>query len=110
MQHDVVAGNHGRFLFDFAPEAIVLRITEDPAPRLLYCFDTSDGGKSLSAEALLRRVSAGDVAANELLFGTDETTSELATKLAAAGVKVSGVKAAVAAACASISAKLGTKE
>ena len=105
-----VAGNHGRFLFDFAPEAIVLRITEDPAPRLLYCFDTSDGGKTLSAEALLRRVSAGDVAANELLLGTDDTSSELATKLAAAGVKVSGVKAAVAAACASISAKLGTKE
>ena len=26
-----VAGNHGRFLFDFSPDAVVFRITDDPA-------------------------------------------------------------------------------
>src|SRR5262249_51965806 len=41
-----VAGNHGRFLFDFSPDAVVLRITDDPAPRFLYCFDTVDNGKT----------------------------------------------------------------
>jgi len=34
-----VAGNHGRFLFDFSPESIVFRLTDDPAPRLLYYYD-----------------------------------------------------------------------
>ena len=33
-----VAGNHGRFLFDFSPDAVVIRITQDPAPRLLSAF------------------------------------------------------------------------
>jgi CRISPR-associated protein Cst2 len=32
-----VAGNHSRFLFDFSPESVVFRLTDDPAPRLLYC-------------------------------------------------------------------------
>ena len=35
-----VAGNQGRFLFDFSPDSIVIRITDDPAPRLLYCHRT----------------------------------------------------------------------
>ena len=42
-----VAGNHGRFLFDFSPDALVIRITADPAPRLLYCFSTDDDGKTV---------------------------------------------------------------
>ena len=48
-----VAGNHGRFLFDFSPEAVVIRLTSDPAPRLLYCFDTRDDGKTVLAPALV---------------------------------------------------------
>jgi CRISPR-associated protein Cst2 len=27
-----VAGNHGRFLFDFSPESVMFRLTDDPAP------------------------------------------------------------------------------
>lgn len=38
-----VAGNHGRFLYDFSPDAILVRITDDPAPRMLYCFECADG-------------------------------------------------------------------
>lgn len=63
-----VAGNHGRFLFDFSPESIVLRITHDPAPRILYCFDVSEHGE-LSCSELLRKVDAGDVPAPELIVG-----------------------------------------
>lgn len=105
-----VAGNHGRFLFDFAPEAIVIRITDDPAPRLLYCFDTPDGGKSLSADALLRRVEAGDVAPEELRLGTDDTNSDMAKAFAALNVPVAGIKATVQAACDSINQQLAITE
>src|SRR6516225_6021406 len=56
-----VAGNHGRFLFDFSPDAIIFRITDDPAPRLLYCFDTPDDGRTLMANALLQRIKSGDI-------------------------------------------------
>ena len=45
-----VAGNHGRFLFDFSPDVVVIRLTQDPAPRLLYCFDTTDDGKTVGAQ------------------------------------------------------------
>jgi CRISPR-associated protein Cst2 len=40
-----VAGNHSRFLFDFAPEAIILRWTADPAPRIMLVFDQDDHGR-----------------------------------------------------------------
>lgn len=93
-----VAGNHGRFLFDFSPESIVLRLTQDPAPRLLYCFGTNDAGKSVNADALIARVKSGDIDAKELIFGTADTDSDLAQVVADAGIKVMGVKAAVDAA------------
>ena len=62
-----VAGNHGRFLFDFSPEAVVFRITDDPAPRLLYCFDTPDDGKTVIAPRLEARIAAGDIDPTELI-------------------------------------------
>jgi CRISPR-associated protein Cst2 len=82
-----VAGNHGRFLFDFSPDALVLRITEDPAPRLLYCFDTPNDGKTVVAPRLEARIAAGDIDQKELIV---------------AGVEVTGVagKKGVKAACA----------
>jgi CRISPR-associated protein Cst2 len=63
-----VAGNHGRFLFDFSPDAVVFRITDDPAPRFLYCFDTPDDGKTLVAPRLETRVTAGDIEKSELII------------------------------------------
>jgi CRISPR-associated protein Cst2 len=64
-----VAGNHGRFLFDFAPDSLVIRITEDPAPRLLYCFGTDDDGKTVHTEALDARIKLNDVKEDELIRG-----------------------------------------
>lgn len=63
-----VAGNHSRFLFDFSPESIVLRISEDPAPRILYCFDEVEGKVTLSDE-LIRKVDSSDILPEELFIG-----------------------------------------
>ena len=102
-----VAGNHGRFLFDFAPEAIVLRITEDPAPRLLYCFDTADHGKTVDAPELVRRVKAGDIKGEELIIGGNGLSTESRKALTAAGANVhDGVVTAVDKAIAILRGKL----
>lgn len=101
-----VAGNHGRFLYDFSPEAIVLRITDDPAPRLLYCFDTSDNGKTIEANSLLKRIESGDVGADELVLGVSDLECPLATSLKEKKVKPLGVKAAIDKACARIEKQL----
>ncbi len=95
-----VAGNHGRFLFDFSPASIVFRITDDPAPRLLYCFDSHDAGQTVDARELLRRVEAEDIAGSELIVGGELATTPTGEALKERGTAVfSGVKKATDAAC-----------
>jgi CRISPR-associated protein Cst2 len=65
------AGNHTRFLFDFGPEAVVLRWTVDPAPRIMFCFEQHENGR-LSLGKLLARVKGGDIDPKELTVGTAE--------------------------------------
>jgi CRISPR-associated protein Cst2 len=105
-----VAGNHGRFLFDFSPESVVIRLTQDPAPRLLYCFDTRDDGKTVLAPELLARIKAGDIDPAELILGVGDLDSPLAKQLAEAGVKAVGNKAACSEAVKRINSTLGIKE
>jgi CRISPR-associated protein Cst2 len=62
-----VAGNHARFLYDFSPDSVVFRVTDDPAPRLLYCFEERDG--AVVFPQLVARVGAGDIKASELIIG-----------------------------------------
>ncbi|HMU41073.1 MAG TPA: DevR family CRISPR-associated autoregulator [Pseudomonadota bacterium] len=62
-----VAGNHGRFLYDFSPESVVFRVTQDPAPRLLYTFEQRNEQPAISS--LVRKVKAGDIQASELIIG-----------------------------------------
>ncbi len=81
-----VAGNHGRFLFDFSPESVVFRLTDDPAPRLLYIFEQKD--QAIDAPLLLDRVEAGDIQAEELTIGGSFATTDTAKKLEAKGAKV----------------------
>ncbi|GIW78802.1 MAG: type I-B CRISPR-associated protein Cas7/Cst2/DevR [Gemmatales bacterium] len=107
-----VAGNHGRFLFDFSPDSVVFRITDDPSPRLLYCFQTHDDGKSVDAPILLQRVHDGDIDANELVLGGTFTRTKTAQELKKLGAYVGvngqgGVKAAAAEAVRRINEKLG---
>ncbi len=104
-----VAGNHGRFLFDFSPEAIVFRITHDPAPRFLYCFATEDEGRTLHTAALIKRINAGDIAASEMIAGVSDLDSALARELSTAGIDVAGVKAAAEKAVARINQTLNAE-
>jgi CRISPR-associated protein Cst2 len=105
-----VAGNHGRFLFDFSPDALVFRITHDPAPRLLYCFNTSDDGKSLSAHALLQRVKSHDIANSELVVGIADLESSIAREFEDVDITPVGVKAACTQAVQRLNAGLKEKE
>lgn len=92
-----VAGNHARFLFDFSPEGLVLRITEDPSPRLLYCFSDVDG--ELRMTSLLPRVQSGDILPKELIIGGSIANTKEAAELKSRGADVmDGVKQAVEAA------------
>lgn len=109
-----VAGNHGRFLFDFSPDSVVFRITDDPAPRLLYCFKTEDDGKTVDAKVLLERGEDGDIDPKELIIGgafaKTETAKQLKAKGAFLGVNGhTGVKAAAAEAVRRINAILDIK-
>jgi CRISPR-associated protein Cst2 len=101
-----VAGNHGRFLFDFSPDAVVFRVTSDPAPRLLYCFSTDDDGRTVNAPLLVQRIKAGDITADELTVGVGDLDSPLAAELKAVKVGVHGVKAACTEVVKRISSKL----
>ena len=81
-----VAGNHGRFLFDFSPESVVFRLTDDPAPRILYIFEQD--GQTIDAPALQARVEAEDINASELIIGGSFATTETAKKLKERGAVV----------------------
>jgi CRISPR-associated protein Cst2 len=110
-QLGTVAGNHGRFLFDFSPESVVFRVTDDPAPRFLYCFATTDDGKTVDAPQLLDRVKEGDIDAKELVLGGSIAKTATGQKLQALGAFIgadgqSGVKGAMAEAVRQINAKI----
>jgi len=83
-----VAGNHSRFLFDFSPESIVLRWTNDPSPRLLYCFGEREG--CIEAPKLERAVVVGDIPADELVIGGLLADTDLGTRLDEQGATVVG--------------------
>jgi len=63
-----VAGNQSRFLFDFSPESVIFRWTDDFAPRMLYGFEMDKDG-SLVIPQVVARIEAGDIKANELIIG-----------------------------------------
>jgi CRISPR-associated protein Cst2 len=102
------AGNHARFLYDFAPEAVVLRWTTDPAPRMMFCFEQAESG-TLTLARLAARVKGGDIDPKELAVGTAEGVAGL-EELKALGVPThAGVKAAFADILARISADKSIK-
>lgn len=103
-----VAGNQGRFLYDFSPDSIVIRVTDDPAPRLLYCFETDDNGKTVAAPSLMSRIEGRDIDAKELILGGTFAAGPEATELKKQGASVfpHGVKTAVAEAAKRINAQL----
>jgi CRISPR-associated protein Cst2 len=90
-----VAGNQSRFLYDFAPESIVFRWTDDFAPRMLYGFEM-DAESNLSFPAILQKVSDGDIDASELIVGGSivATLDDAAKETLKGAFISSGVKAA----------------
>lgn len=90
-----VGGNHARFLYDFRPESIVIRITDDPSPWIMDVFKRV--GESVGCPRLVRLVEVGDVKANELLVGGEIADTPYGQQLKALGVQVyRGVKEAIA--------------
>lgn len=63
-----VGGNHSRCLYDFSPEALVLRISPDPVPRLFTCFGENVTGQ-LNIDGLLFNLRNGDLKGQELVVG-----------------------------------------
>lgn len=101
-----VAGNHGRFLYDFSPESIVFRVTHDPAPRLLYLFE--GGGTTVDAPTLLARVKSGDLPAKELIIAGAFSQTPTAREVAALGATLEpGVRSAARLVCERIAAGEG---
>jgi CRISPR-associated protein Cst2 len=94
-----VAGNHGRFLYDFSPESAIFRVTAEPAPRILYAF--RQDGREVGIGDVVRKVRAGDIKPDELIVGgaiVDALGDD--ERQALAGAKLyEGVMAACAAAC-----------
>ena len=88
----------------------MLRITEDPAPRLLYCFETHDDGKTVDTPSLVRRIEAGDLVATELLVGVSDISSPFAKQAREANVEVSGVRTAIERICEQIDEQLKASE
>ncbi|NJL03183.1 MAG: type I-B CRISPR-associated protein Cas7/Cst2/DevR [Spirulinaceae cyanobacterium SM2_1_0] len=88
-----VGGNHSRFLYEFRPESIVLRVTDDPSPWIMGCFKRL--GDEVGCPELERVIKAGDVAASEVLVGGKIAATPYGQVLRDSGVTVfDGVKAA----------------
>jgi CRISPR-associated protein Cst2 len=95
IQH--VGGNHARFLYEFRPESIVIRITEDPSPWIMNCFERV--GDSVGCSRLVRLVEINDIPASELIVAGLIADTPYGEKLKGLNVKVfRGIKEAIASA------------
>jgi CRISPR-associated protein Cst2 len=89
-----VAGNQSRFLYDFSPDAVIFRWTDDFAPRLLYGFEPNADRISLRRD-VLARIQAGDIDSQELVAGGSIAAAADGVALKEQGaVVLEGVKAA----------------
>jgi CRISPR-associated protein Cst2 len=101
-----VGGNHSRFLYDFRPESIVIRMTEDPSPWIMDCFKRL--GDSVGCPRLVRLVEVGDIKPDELIVAGEIADTPYVEQLQKLGVQVCrGVKEAIA--LAKDSLKVGAK-
>jgi CRISPR-associated protein Cst2 len=90
-----VGGNHSRFLFDFRPESIAIRMTNDPSPWIMDCFKRL--GDSVGCSRLVRLVEVGDIQASELIVAGEIADTPYSKQLQELGVTVKrGVKEAIA--------------
>lgn len=71
-----VGGAHARYFADYSPEILILRVTTDPAPRMLYCFDQREGSGEISVRSLEKKLGK-DIDPRELIIGAAIDISEL---------------------------------
>ncbi len=67
-----VGGHINDSLFDFSPESMILRWTNDNCPRFLYCFE-QDENQQVVAPKLIEQVEAEDILPQELWIGGEIT-------------------------------------
>lgn len=89
-----VGGAHARYYADYSPEAVVLRVTTDPAPRMLYCFEQREGSGEIMLERLAKKL-GGDIDPSELIIGTSLDLAEIQDERWNGAVRTDGVKDAV---------------
>lgn len=93
IQH--VGGNHARFLYEFRPESIVIRVTEDPSPWIMNCFERV--GESVGCHRLVRLVKVKDIPASELIVAGQIADTPYGQQLKDLEVAVfPGIKEAIA--------------
>lgn len=63
-----VGGCQSRFLFDFSPDAVILRLTHRPTHQMTYCFQEDEDGK-VTIPSILRKIRVGDLDSKELYIG-----------------------------------------
>jgi CRISPR-associated protein Cst2 len=89
-----VGGNHSRFLYEFRPESIVIRLTDDPSPWIMNCFKRV--GESVGCPKLVRLVEVKDIDASELIVAGEIADTPYGSQLQNLGVTVHrGVKEAI---------------
>lgn len=87
-----VAGNQSRFLYDFSPDSVVFRWTQDFAPRFLYGFELQDGAVRLRGD-VDRRLKSADIDARELIVAGTIAAGPDGARLKESGAAVfEGVK------------------
>lgn len=91
-----VGGAHARYFADYSAAVIILRVTTDPAPRFLYCFE-QDERDNIGVPRLAKMVDGDntDILANELIVGVTIPIVELDYLREKDVVVKDGAKAAV---------------
>jgi len=89
-----VGGNHSRFLYEFRPQSVILRITEDASPWIMDCFKRV--GDTVGCPRLVRLVEVGDIKPEELVIGGEIVDTPYGKQLQDLKVPVyRGVKEAI---------------
>lgn len=90
-----VGGNHARFLYEFRPESIVIRVSSDPSPWIMNCFERV--GEAIGCSRLVRLVDVQDVPASELIVAGEIADTPYGEQLKGLNVNVCrGIKEAIA--------------
>ena len=72
-----VAGCNSRYLYDFSPENIILRITQNPSHKMIYSFKESDGNDIVLDEKFINKIKARDLDGEVSIGGSVEIPEDV---------------------------------